>query len=114
MASPTPGGGLDSDGDGCSNQEELGPNPQAGGQRDPFNPWDFYDLDGDSLVGLSDLVTLIGAFGTHSGDAAYHPNYDRALSGPDPWDLKSGDGVVSATDLSLIVAQYGHSCTAPP
>jgi len=41
-STPTPI--LDSDGDGCTDGEELGPDPILGGQRDPLNHWDFYDV----------------------------------------------------------------------
>jgi hypothetical protein len=38
---PDPG---DSDSDGCTDQQENGPSPQLGGQRDYLNFWDFYDV----------------------------------------------------------------------
>jgi len=41
-STPTPI--LDSDGDGCTDGEELGSDPILGGQRDPLNHWDFYDV----------------------------------------------------------------------
>jgi hypothetical protein len=30
--------------DGCHDLEEAGTNPVLGGQRDPFSPWDFFDV----------------------------------------------------------------------
>src|SRR3989304_1274793 len=44
----------------------------------------------------------------------YPPDYDRTLTGPDPWDTGPGDGGIFIVDVALIRAQYGHSCTAPP
>jgi uncharacterized repeat protein (TIGR01451 family) len=35
---------ADADGDGCTDTQELGPNPARGGQRDPLDKWDFYDV----------------------------------------------------------------------
>jgi hypothetical protein len=44
------GGGVmadynsDSDTDGCADGKEVGPNPALGGERDPLDKWDFYDV----------------------------------------------------------------------
>ncbi|MEX2159516.1 MAG: flexitail domain-containing putative surface protein [Dehalococcoidia bacterium] len=35
---------LDTDGDGCTNQRELGTNPELGGNRDVDHFWDIYDV----------------------------------------------------------------------
>jgi hypothetical protein len=34
----------DTDSDRCADSEELGSNPALGGQRDPLDKWDFYDV----------------------------------------------------------------------
>src|SRR5438552_1037472 len=34
---------IDNDNDRCPNANELGANPSMGGDRDPQNPWDFFD-----------------------------------------------------------------------
>lgn len=34
----------DSDGDGCADVEEAGDDPTLGGDRNPFDPYDFYDV----------------------------------------------------------------------
>jgi len=34
----------DTDGDGCTDIEEAGDNPALGGDRNPFDQWDFYDV----------------------------------------------------------------------
>lgn len=41
----------DLDGDGCADVEEQGSIAAYGGQRNPSNARDFYDLDGDHEVG---------------------------------------------------------------
>lgn len=49
-ATPTPGGGVDSDGDGCSDIEERGHNHELGGERDPSDEWDFFDVPAGALT----------------------------------------------------------------
>ena len=57
------------------------------------------DLDGDLVVGLSDLSILLSAFGTSVGD----PNYNAAA------DL-SHNGTVDLVDQNLLLAQFGTDC----
>ncbi|MCI0850317.1 MAG: PQQ-dependent sugar dehydrogenase, partial [Chloroflexi bacterium] len=65
----------DSDGDGCADGRELGPNEVLGGQRDPANPWDFYDVNGDRIVNIvDDVLAVAAAFGPETA-----PNYNEAL-----------------------------------
>ena len=58
--------GLDSDNDGCTNSQELGTDETLGGQRNPMNPGDFYDVLGggggppDGIIDLSnDILGVI-------------------------------------------------------
>jgi hypothetical protein len=105
---------VDSDGDGCSDEEELGSNPALGGQRDRYNPYDFFDtpvLDGSISVG--DIAQLVARFGYSTGSAGCSEAYDRTLVGPLPWDLGPPNGSVTVQDVALIVAQFGHSCVGP-
>jgi len=53
------------------------------------------DLDGDGVVGLSDLAILLANYGCTGGNC--------------PGDV-DGDGDVDLTDLSLLLAAYGDSC----
>lgn len=48
----------DTDGDMCRDGAEVGNDPTVGGQRDPLNPWDFYDVP----------VPAIGSNGTIDGE----------------------------------------------
>lgn len=41
---------IDSDGDGCSDAAEAGPDHRLGGDRDPASPWDFYDVPAPALT----------------------------------------------------------------
>ena len=80
------------------------PNPQqedtdgdgAGDACDPIIPC-FGDLDGDDVVGLSDLSIQLAHFGTLAGAT------------PDDGDL-DGDEDVDLTDLSLLLAVFGSAC----
>lgn len=55
------------------------------------------DIDGDGVVGLSDLAILLSNYGT------------LGSAGPEDGDI-NGDGNVDLLDLSLLLAAYGMSC----
>jgi uncharacterized protein YkwD len=118
-----PASGIDTDGDGCPDAKEQGSNPNHGGGRDDGNPWDFFDTpngvnDRDGIVSANDIYRITARFGS-GGDAGtpllslppsapgYHPAFDRspdgAYSGP-------ADGTITAADIALSVAQFGHTC----
>jgi hypothetical protein len=121
----------DDDLDTCTDSVETGPYPNIGGQRSPFNFWDFYDvptgspLQRNGAVSASDFNAVLGRFGatgtaTSVQDAlsppppapAYHAAYDRTppLMGDDPWDLRQADGAISSVDFFSNLAQFGHGC----
>jgi CSLREA domain-containing protein len=94
----------DQDFDGCQNGEEIGPFPASGGQRDPENPWDFYDVNASEKVDAVDIGLVRSKF-NHT-----YPPYDRSL-GVAPWAPNGPDGVVNATDIALVRRQFNHDCT---
>jgi hypothetical protein len=110
---------VDSDGDGCSDAAELGPNPTLGGRRDPTNPWDFFDTPTsgmDGRVSVGDISGVVNHFG-EAGDPdaplpSYDPRYDRGPPAPggDPWDTGPPDGTVATGDIAAVVSQIGHHC----
>jgi alpha-tubulin suppressor-like RCC1 family protein len=113
---------LDADLDGCADAREQGANEQAGGLRNPKSFWDFFDTPArDRRVTVGDITAVVGRFGS-SGDAngdplstppaapVYHTAFDRTLAGGDPWGTGPADGSVTAQDIALIVAQFGHTC----
>ena len=53
------------------------------------------DIDGDALVGMSDLMTVVDAINTAGDDL--------------PGDVNA-DGVVSFVDLNIIVSNYNQTC----
>jgi hypothetical protein len=126
---------TDTDGDGCGDERERGPNEQAGGRRDPLYFWDFYDVwvqvspgvwTRDKTINVvGDVLGVASRFGaTRSGGApseqvalsealaaptsksSYHAGYDRGpLIGPNPWDLGPPDGEINVVDDILGVAR---------
>lgn len=125
----------DEDQDGCTDWEELGDNEVAGGLRDPFNFWDFYDvptgtwpnLARNASVSALDFFAVLARYNTE-GDpdidplslppaTGYHPAFDRSAAGslgPDAWNIDKADGAISGLDMFAILAQVGHYCTEAP
>lgn len=128
---------LDTDGDGCTDAQELGPDEQLGGRRDPDNFWDFFDTPGftgqrDRSISLGEDIMALGwRLGANDGNGtaavnrysdplaplsddptAYHPAFDR--SGPAQgallWDIGPPDGQINLSDLLAMIYQYGHTC----
>ena len=110
--------GGDADGDGCSDQQEHDPDETLGGQRDPTNPWDFYDVLGagggppDGVIDLpNDILGVIQHFSA-DGKGGYGLNFDRGPSaGPNPWNMTAPDGVIDLpNDILGVILQFNHSC----
>jgi alpha-tubulin suppressor-like RCC1 family protein len=123
----TPDAATDTDGDGCSDAREVGPNPAQGGGRDPGNVWDFFDTPNDAnvrdrAITVGDLGRVVARFGSAGSKAldplsipppapAYYTAFDRTSLGEAPNGHPQGpNGSVTAQDIALIVAQFGHSC----
>lgn len=103
--------GADSDGDGCGDVAEVGDVPELGGDRDPSDAWDFYDITGDRGIDFVDTLLIVGLFGTETGDAAYDASLDRYA----PDDLRPWRSAASATGIDLedaltSLASFGHGC----
>ena len=106
---PEPG---DTDGDGCSDQRENGPDKTLGGQRDYLNPWDFYDINGDGIIDLfTDTLGVILHYSL-DGSPPYDASFDRGPSaGPNPWNMTAPNGVIDLfTDILGVISQPGHEC----
>ena len=114
---------VDSDGDGCTDTQEVGPDELLGGRRDPYKFWDFYDANRDGSITTLDFFALLARFGA-AGDPnidplsdpppppAYHPRFDRAGAAPGAniWELQPADGAISVLDFFAMLGQFGHSC----
>jgi hypothetical protein len=123
---------VDADDDDCTAGQEAGSNPAAGGQRDDFVFWDFFDTPTppsytrDAAISVADIAAVVARFGSsRAGGApdketalleahtpppsppAYHVGYDRT-----PAAMFTGppDGATSVQDIALNVQQFGHSC----
>src|SRR5207249_4661249 len=70
---------ADTDGDGCADSEELSVAPLQGGDRDPLNPWDVFDVPSPALrpsntsgvrnkaVSIQDVISILFYIGTTEG-----------------------------------------------
>ena len=108
----------DTDGDGCSDQRESGPDETLGGRRNYKNEWDFYDVLGpgggppDGVIDLpNDILGVILRF-SPQGQPPYDVNFDRGpSSGPNPWNMTAPDGVIDLpNDILGVILQFNHSC----
>ncbi len=110
---------VDTDGDGCSDAQEGGPDAARGGLRDFTNPWDFYDVAGpnsagpDGVVDLANDVLSVILHFFWDGGGRYDARFDRGPSaGPHPWSMTAPDGVIDlANDILGTILQLGHRCT---
>ncbi len=103
----------DTDGDLCQDGTELFASAADGGERDPLNPWDLYDVSGPGggpPDGVVDLANDILGVILHVTD--YDPRFDRGPSiGPNPWNMTAPDGRIDlANDILGVVLQFRHSC----
>ena len=122
---------VDTDDDGCADGEEVRAdgNQNLGGQRDPKNHWDFYDVPlpvgapgtgaRDKQIDGNDALAVLAKFGASPGDPIptapkYDPAYDRSVPTPNPWNTQAPEGVQDGNDVIWNLAQFGHSCVPAP
>jgi hypothetical protein len=108
----------DTDGDGCSDGEEMGLDPLFGGNREPLVFWDFYDVDDGSKTGtrdgkidLRDPLFMLPHFGHGPSDDPFDNLLDRFI--PDdamPWRTAASDSGVTFTDILANLKSFGHVC----
>jgi hypothetical protein len=111
---------VDSDGDGCTNAQEVGPDEMQGGQRSPSNPNDFFDPTGEKQHRLNDVLATIQQYfedeflpppaPPNTPNPNYNPDTDRTALGPDPWDLGPPNGTQRLDDILAAIGQYFHDC----
>ena len=115
---------LDDDNDGCSDQQENGPDETLGGLRNPHNFWDFFDPNRDHAVGLLDFLAVQRHFNTVGDPATLDPDApepptgeywasaDRGGQAPggDPWDELPANGSIGLSDFLSVLRQFGHTC----
>ncbi len=104
---------ADHDGDGCKDGAELGSDETTGGQRDPTNPNDYYDVNGDRIIDLSnDIFEVIQHYAPTGSEPAYDVAFDRGpTAGPNVWNMTAPDGVIDlSNDIFGVIQQYFHDC----
>ena len=123
---PQPSLADDWDNDGCSDWNELSTDETAGGKRDPFNPYDIYDVNGDGAITLLiDILEVIRHFAPtgYTAEHGYTPEqeaeyaiYDRGLAlGPNGWNRNGPDGKITLLiDILGVIRQAFHDCTDVP
>ena len=117
-----PLGGVDTDGDGCADDREAGPDQMQGGQRDPLNPWDFFNPVKTAPIGgqtVTDILMVVQQYNKNDNDGnpglppyapGYTPDTDRTYLGPNVWNLGPPDGTQTVTDILAAIKQYNHNC----
>jgi len=109
------GVGTDTDGDGCTDSEEMGPDEQAGGDRDPLYYYDFFDVTDEKSIGLSDALLILAHFGHGAAQDALDDKLDRYIPNAlKPWRTAAADNGVGLIDALVNLRSFGHSCVAPP
>ena len=102
---------VDSDGDGCSDQQEQGSNHASGGSRDPHNYWDFYDVTGEKTIDLSDTLAILAHFGHGPNDDPEDNIMDRTIPNPSyPWRTAEANDGVDLTDALNNLSSFGDDC----
>ena len=119
----------DTDNDGCTDEQENGPDENFGGRRAYLNFWDFIDPTRDGNVDFFDFLALLRHYGTTGDPSGFAPDapepplgtywaaVDRGgapAEGGNPWDELPPDGEVNFDDFLSLLRQYGHSCKAAP
>ena len=133
------GGPDDTDGDGCTDKAEGGPDASLGGQRNKNSFWDFYDVwthppgdpigwERNAVINIFDINATGMRFGpgpvlskedaiaealaAPTDGTGYHAAYDRGpIIGANDWDRGPPDGSINIVDDILgVAAQFGHNC----
>jgi hypothetical protein len=92
----------------------LGTNPVFGGDRDPLDPWDFYDVTGDAAIDLADALLILDHFGHGPNDDPTDDLLDRYAPDPSkPYRTAEALGTDVGIDLEdalLNLQSFGHKC----
>jgi hypothetical protein len=114
-AAPVQGEGLieiaDTDGDGCSDVAEYSLDARIGGQRDPDNPWDYFNPTNDGQNRIDDVLAVINNYRADNPPAT--DPYDRTGLEPNEWNLGLPNGQILIDDVLAAIYQYRHDCAGP-
>ena len=118
---------VDSDGDGCTNAQEVGPIQGDGGRRSPSNPYDYLNPTQDKQNRVDDILAIVAQYFDDDNDGnpglppyapGYNPNTDRtddpayanSGAGAQPWRLLGPNGQQRVDDILAAVTHYFHDC----
>ena len=106
---------TDTDGDTCADGEEVEPGRthQFGGQRDPLNPYDFYDVNLSGRIDAADIGLVRSAFTGGAPTAPEDAYLDRS-AGAANWAPNGPDGFINAVDIGHVRASFNDRCDTPP
>ena len=130
----------DTDGDGCPDAREAGPDHRLGGQRNASNQWDFFDVPTPALlpsnttgarnkaITIADAIAVLAYIGT-AASQPNTPNGNGATYGSDldhngvqdgrqydrsigiaDWAPGQPSGAVTISDALLILNSVGDNC----
>jgi len=109
---------ADTDDDGCPDGREvrlLTFPPNRGGDRDPLDPWDFYDVTSSRSIGLSDTLLILTHFGHAPAGDALDDQLDRIAPLPaKPWRTAPSNDGVGLVDALVNLRSFGHDCSGAP
>jgi hypothetical protein len=106
---------MDTDGDSCPDKKELSDTPTSGGLRDPWNPYDFFDVIGTGhQILVPDILAVVQQYFIDDlpGPIDYTSKTDRtAIVGANSWNLGPPDGLQRVPDILAVLKQYFHECS---
>ncbi|MEX1157863.1 MAG: flexitail domain-containing putative surface protein, partial [Thermomicrobiales bacterium] len=106
-----PSANRDTDTDGCPDASELGQNEGAGGLRDPFNRWDYFNPTNDGKIRFDDIMLISEHFGQTAPGPPYEAKFDRgSLAGGNAWNIAGPDLTITIADVLRVLLQYRHDC----
>jgi hypothetical protein len=105
----------DDDNDFCPDKAELGSDHTQGGQRNPLDPWDFYDVNKSGNIDLQDTVKVLQHFGHGYNGGAYVDSDDNSLDRligniAIPWLTKEADNGIDLADALANLKSFGDGC----
>ena len=88
-----------------------GLDPLLGGDRNPFDIWDFYDVNQTGDIDLTDTLGILTMFGAMPGDGRYNLWFDRtAPDSTKPWRTAAASDGIDLGDALLSLQSFGHNC----
>ncbi len=102
---------IDTDGDGCPDDHEASLNELAGGRRNFFDPWDYFNPTGDGVNRIDDVLAVALQYFVDEDDAGYTSFTDRTAFGPNAWNLGPPNGQQRVDDILAAVRSYFHDCS---